>query len=48
MATNMSVDPAKGLITVWMVQHAGYANNGGNSQGAFKKAAEDEFGGAKK
>ena len=43
MATNMSVDPKRGLILVWMVQHAGYPGNGNQSQGAFRKAAEERF-----
>ncbi len=43
MSTGMTVDPGKGLITVWLVQHAGYAKNGNNSQGAFRKAAEERF-----
>src|SRR5579883_755356 len=47
-ATNMTIDPKRGLITVFMVQHAGFPNDGGKSQGAFRKAAEDQFGGPKK
>ena len=43
-ATNMSIDPTRGLITVWMVQHAGFPGNGGNSQGAFVNAAMAAFG----
>jgi CubicO group peptidase (beta-lactamase class C family) len=46
-ATNMSVDPKKGLIYVWMVQHAGFPKDGGNSHGAFRKAADEAFGKAK-
>ena len=38
-STNMSVDTQRGLVTVWMVQHAGYPGDGGNAQGAFNKAA---------
>ncbi len=40
LATNMTIDPQHGLITVWLVQHAGFPGDGGQSQGAFKKAAE--------
>lgn len=40
LATNMAIDPSRGLITVWLVQHAGFPGNGGQSQAAFKKAAE--------
>ena len=44
LATNMSIDPARGLITVWLVQHAGYPGEGGKAQGAFVKAAQELFG----
>ena len=44
-ATNMSIDPKRGLVFVWMVQVAGgYPGEGGKSQGAFRKAADEEFG----
>lgn len=43
MATNMNIDTKRGLITVWMVQHAGFPGNGGQSQGAFRKAVEETF-----
>lgn len=43
-STNMSIDPKRGLITVFMVQHAGFSGNGRESLGAFRKAAEAEFG----
>ena len=46
-STNMTIDTKRGLVTVFMVQHAGFANDGGKSQGAFRKAAEDRFGNAK-
>jgi CubicO group peptidase (beta-lactamase class C family) len=42
-ATNMSIDRKSGLITVWMVQHAGYPEGGNKSHGAFVKAAFDKF-----
>jgi len=38
-ATNMTIDPKRGLILVWMVQHAGFPGDGGKSQAAFRKAA---------
>jgi CubicO group peptidase (beta-lactamase class C family) len=47
-ATNMTIDAKRGLILVWMVQHAGYPRDGGKSQAAFRKAAEEQFGKAKK
>lgn len=43
-ATNMNIDSNRGLITIWMVQHAGFPNNGEQSAGAFRKAAEEQFG----
>jgi CubicO group peptidase (beta-lactamase class C family) len=43
-ATNMNIDAKRGLITVWMVQHAGFPGDGGKSQGAFRKAADEQFG----
>jgi CubicO group peptidase (beta-lactamase class C family) len=44
LATNMTVDPKRGLVYVWLVQHAGYPGDGGAAQGAFRKAAEAKFG----
>lgn len=44
LATNMNIDTKHGLVTVWLVQHAGFPNDGGKAQGAFRKAAEDKFG----
>jgi CubicO group peptidase (beta-lactamase class C family) len=43
LATNMTVNPKSGLITVFLVQHAGFPKNGNESQGAFRKAAEQLF-----
>ena len=43
LATNMNIDPARGLITVWLVQHAGFPGEGGKAQGVFKKTAEEMF-----
>ena len=42
-STNMNIDPQRGLITIWMVQHTGYPGDGGKAQGAFNKAAFDKF-----
>jgi CubicO group peptidase (beta-lactamase class C family) len=42
-STNMSIDPKRGLITVWMVQHAGYPEGGNKSHGAFVTAAFARF-----
>jgi hypothetical protein len=42
-----SVDPKRGLILVFLVQHSGFPGDGGKSQAAFRKAAEELFGGSK-
>ncbi len=47
-ATNMNIDSNRGLITIWMVQHAGFPGNGDQSSGAFRRAAEETFGVARK
>ena len=45
-ATNMTVDTKRGLVYVFMVQHAGgFPGNGNQSQGAFRKVAEGQLGG---
>jgi CubicO group peptidase (beta-lactamase class C family) len=43
-STNMTIDPARGLITVFMVQHAGFPRDGNRSQAAFEQAALARFG----
>lgn len=44
-STNMEVDPAHGLIFVYMVQHAGYPNTDSREiQPAFHKVAIEQFG----
>jgi CubicO group peptidase (beta-lactamase class C family) len=47
LSTNMTVDTKRGLITVFLVQHAGFPGDGAKSQAAFRKAAEEKFGGGK-
>ena len=42
-ATNMSIDTERKLVTVFLVQHAGFPGEGGKSQGAFVEAARAEF-----
>ena len=42
-ATGMNIDIRRGLITVFMVQHAGFPGNGNQSQAAFRKAAQEIF-----
>lgn len=44
-ATDMSIDAAHGLITVFLVQHAGFPGEGEQSREAFKQAATALFGG---
>ena len=44
-STNMSIDPKRGLIYVFLVQHAGFPGDGGRSQGVFRKEAEERFAG---
>ena len=43
LATNMNIDPARGLIIVWLVQHQGFPGEGGKAQGVFRKTAEEQF-----
>jgi CubicO group peptidase (beta-lactamase class C family) len=43
-ATNMTIDSKRGLITVFLVQHAGFPGDGGKSHAAFQKAAVERFG----
>ena len=38
-STNTWADTRRGLILVWLVQHAGFPGEGGKAQDAFKKAA---------
>ena len=40
-STNMNIDSQRGLITIWLVQHAGFPGNGDQSQGAFQRAVEE-------
>jgi CubicO group peptidase (beta-lactamase class C family) len=46
-STNLNIDAKRGLVTVFMVQHANFPGNGSQSQGAFRKAAEQLYGSAK-
>ena len=40
----MSIDTKRGLITIFMVQHAGFPGDGNKSHGAFVQAANEHFG----
>jgi CubicO group peptidase (beta-lactamase class C family) len=42
-STNTTVDTRRGLILVWLVQHAGFPGEGNKSQDAFKHAAFEAF-----
>jgi CubicO group peptidase (beta-lactamase class C family) len=44
-AVNMTIDATRGLITVFLVQQAGFLGDGATSHAAFKQAAEGRFGG---
>ena len=44
-AAQLLFDTKRGLITVYLVQHAGFPGDGGQSGAAFKTAAEAQFGG---
>jgi CubicO group peptidase (beta-lactamase class C family) len=44
-ATNMTVDTKRGLVMIFMVQHAGFPGDGARSRSAFEKAALEQFGG---
>jgi CubicO group peptidase (beta-lactamase class C family) len=43
-ATNMTVDPRRGMVYVYLVQHAGFPGGGAKAQSAFRAAAEATFG----
>lgn len=43
-STGMSIYPQRGLITVFLVQHAGFPGEGGNSFATFIKAVIEQFG----
>jgi CubicO group peptidase (beta-lactamase class C family) len=42
-STNKTADTEKGLILVWLVQHAGFPGDGEKSQEAFRKAALEAY-----
>ncbi len=39
LATNMTVDYQRGIATVWLIQHAGFPQDGDKAHGAFMQAA---------
>jgi CubicO group peptidase (beta-lactamase class C family) len=42
-ATDMRIDPKRGLITIFLVQHAGFPGKGDQSRGAFIDAARKRW-----
>ncbi len=46
-STNLTINRKRGLIFVWMVQHAGFPKDGERSQSVFRQAAISRFGAAK-
>ncbi len=47
-ATNMTIDPQRGLVLIFLVQHAGFPGDGNKSLPTFQKAAAERFGGGGK
>lgn len=42
-STNSMADRSKGLIYIWLVQHAGFPGEGGKCQDLFRRTASDVF-----
>jgi len=42
--TSMRIDPKKGLITIWLVQHDGFSGEGAKSFDTFQIAVRKRFG----
>jgi hypothetical protein len=40
----MEIHTTKGLVLIWMVQHAGFPGEGGQAQGVFRNWALDHYG----
>lgn len=47
-STGSTAETDKGLIMIWLVQHASFPGEGGKAQDAFRKAAREKFAPAKK
>ncbi|HEX3133133.1 MAG TPA: serine hydrolase domain-containing protein [Planctomycetota bacterium] len=43
-ATNLWIDPAHGVVLIYLVQHAGFINDGNKAKGVFEKAAIEQYG----
>lgn len=44
LSTNMSFDRKRNLITVWLVQHAGFPKDGSKAASIFKQTADEIYG----
>lgn len=44
LQTNMTIDPVRGLVLVFLVQHTGFATSGGQCLAAFTAAARERYG----
>jgi CubicO group peptidase (beta-lactamase class C family) len=42
-ATNLRIDPERGLATVWLVQHARFPGDGSKSEAAFERVAMETY-----
>jgi CubicO group peptidase (beta-lactamase class C family) len=42
-STGSIAETDKGLIMIWLVQHASFPGEGGKAQDAFRKAAREKF-----
>lgn len=42
-ATNMHIDPSRGLVTIYMVQHAGFPLDGKDAMGVFRNWSRSAF-----
>ena len=43
-ATSLWIDPQRGVVLVYLVQHAGFINDGNKAKGVFEKAARAQYG----
>ena len=43
-STDLTIDPKHGLVLIWMVQQAGFANDGDQAVGVFKRLATELYG----
>jgi CubicO group peptidase (beta-lactamase class C family) len=43
LATNMNIEAQRNLITIYLIQHSGFPNDGAKAHAAFKQVAERLF-----